>query len=115
MKKRGVEVHPRSLLLEDRGADGRAVLARLLAHGRDRVTVLVLRAVDVGVVAELEDVLVVEELGQDDQVGSLARDLVDVPHAVATFSSRASALLCIWMSAKRSVLILPRPAARAAR
>ena len=62
----------------------------------------------------------VEELGQDDQVGLLAGDLVDVPHAVATFSSRASALLCIWISARRNVLIVPPlgragPAARPAR
>jgi hypothetical protein len=74
-----VEVDARPLLLEDRGADRRAVLAGLLAHRRDGVAALVLGAVDVRVVAVLEDVLVVEELRQDDQVGRLARDVVDVP------------------------------------
>src|SRR5215207_5971908 len=36
-------------------------------------------------------------------------------HALATFSSRASLLLCIWMTARRSVLTVPPSSKGAAR
>jgi hypothetical protein len=44
------------------------MLARLLAHGGDRVAVLRIGAIDVRAVAPLEHVLDVEELRHDDEI-----------------------------------------------
>ena len=75
----GVEVQAGPLLLEDRRADRRPVLPRLLADRADRVPGLRLRPVDVRIVSVLEHVLVVEELREDDQIRLLVGHLVDVP------------------------------------